>query len=119
MTMDPPDSQIKEYKQRAEELVQQWLNDENDDTFVRTCIKCNSTLRDTSVTGDEIVFIVSTLGAFMEHDSDVHYRCPNHSDDAEKMIDRLLTGRTVAITGVVQKKNSSFVLDKKSSTFYN
>lgn len=119
MCMNPSDSQISEYKQKAEGLVQDWLRKTSGDNFVRTCEKCNTPLRDDSITGEEIVFIVTTLGAFMDHDSQVHYRCPNHSGDAERLVERLLTSRAVSITGVVRQGNGGLVVDTHSVTFHN
>lgn len=117
--MDPPDSQIKEYKKRARELVQYQLNDLESDNFVKTCEKCNTPLRDDSITGERVVFIVTTLGAFMEHDSQVTYRCPDHSGDVESLVEELLTSRAVSITGFVEKSGDELVLDTQSIRFYN
>lgn len=116
--MNPSDSQIEEYKERAEKLVQSRLDTESE-VFVKTCETCNSPIRDDSITGEKIVFIVTTIGAFMKHDSQIHYRCLNHSEDVEIFLNRLLTGKAITITGIVRQTSDGFVLDVESSSFHN
>lgn len=116
--MNLSESQISEYKKKAEEIVQNWLSEKSGDCFVRTCVKCNTPLRDDSITGEEIIFIVTTHGSFMENDSQVYYRCPSHSDDAEVLAEQLLMGWAVSITGIVQKKDD-FILDTKDIKFHH